>query len=51
MSEEMPSVAPQRVRFIYEKPESCDPTYVNGVQGGIKVRGELFCNFFFEFLF
>ena len=49
MSKEMYSVAPQKVRFIYEKLEGCDPTYINGVQGGMNGRGELVCNFFFEY--
>jgi hypothetical protein len=51
MSEKMPILAlPQKVRFIYEKLEGCEPTYVNGVQGGMNGRGELICNFFFEYM-
>ena len=51
MSEEMPSAATlQKVRFLYEKLEGCEPTYINGVQGGMNARGELICNFFFEYM-
>jgi hypothetical protein len=51
MSEKMPSVASlKKVRFIYEKLEGCEPTYINGVQGGMSARGELICNFFFEYM-
>ena len=51
MSEKMLSLAPpKKVRFVYEKIEGCEPTYVNGVQGGMNARGELVCNFFFEYM-
>ena len=50
MSEEMSSVAPQKIRFIYEKPETSELFYINGVQGGMNGRGELVCNFFFEYM-
>jgi hypothetical protein len=51
MSEKMPIVVPpKKVRFIYEKLEGCEPTYVNGVQCGMSGRGELVCNFFFEYM-
>ena len=50
MSEEMPSVAPQKIRFVYEKLEGVEPIYINGVQGGMNARGELICNFFFEYM-
>ena len=50
MSEEAPSVAPPQIRFVYEKLEGSKPTYINGVQGGMNGRGELVCNFFFEYM-
>lgn len=50
MSEETPSVAPQKIRFVYEKLEGVEPVYINGVQGGMNARGELICNFFFEYM-
>lgn len=50
MSEEAPSVALQKIRFIYEKLEGSEPVYINGVQGGMNGRGELVCNFFFEYM-
>jgi hypothetical protein len=50
MSAETPSVAPQRIKYIYEKAEGVEPIYINGVQGGMNGRGELICNFFFEFM-
>jgi len=49
MSEETPSVAVQKVRFIYKQLESAEPIYINGVQGGMSGRGELIANFFFEY--
>jgi hypothetical protein len=50
MSEEIPRGVPQRVKFVYEKLDSCESIYVNGVQGGMTSRGELICNFFFEYI-
>lgn len=50
MSTETPSSVPQRVRYVYEKPEGTEPIYINGVQGGMNARGELICNFFFEYV-
>ena len=50
MSEKMPSIVPQKIRFVYEKREGFEPTYINGVQGGMNARGELICNFFFEYV-
>jgi hypothetical protein len=50
MSVETPRSVPQRIRYIYEKPEGTEPNYINGVQGGMSSRGELVCNFFFEYM-
>lgn len=51
MSKKMPIVAlPQKVRYVYEKLEDCESIYINGVQGGMNGRGELICNFFFEYM-
>src|SRR3990170_8311337 len=51
MSEEAPSVAPPpKIRLVYEKLEGSKPTYINGVQGPMNARGELVCNFFFEYM-
>jgi hypothetical protein len=52
MATETPSNIPQRVRYVYEKPEGikAEPIYINGVQGGMTGRGELVLNFFFEYM-
>jgi hypothetical protein len=50
MSSEKTSTTPQKVKYIYEKAEGVEPIYINGVQGGMNGRGELICNFFFEYM-
>lgn len=49
MSEGKAAEAPERVRFIYQKPEDYKMVYVNGVYGGVTPRGELLCHFFQEY--
>jgi hypothetical protein len=39
----------EKITFSYHAPEDVKPTYVNGVMGGINVKGELFCHFFLEY--
>lgn len=38
-----------KAKFLYIKPEKYEPVYVNGIFGGITPRGELLCNFFYEY--
>lgn len=37
------------VKFIYSKPEDYKLHYINGAYGGLTPRGDLICNFFFEY--
>lgn len=36
------------LKFKYKFPENFNPTYTNGVYGGIAPQGEIVMNFFFE---
>jgi hypothetical protein len=38
-----------KVRFIYIQPESDERFFINGAIGGLTPRGEIICNFFFEY--
>lgn len=38
-----------KVRFIYNDPEDYQRYFINGAVGGLTPRGELICNFFFEY--
>ena len=38
-----------QVKFVYIKPEKYEVHYINGAYGGFTPRGELLCNFFFEY--
>lgn len=49
MPESKETKRPEKVRFVYSKPENYDPIYVSGVYGGMSPRGELLCHFFVEF--
>lgn len=40
---------PSKVKFIYNRAEELQPIYVNGIIGGMSPKGELLCNFYFEF--
>lgn len=37
------------IRFVYLTPENYKLHYVNGAYGGITPRGDMLCNFFFEY--
>jgi len=37
------------VKFIYSKSEDYKLHYINGAYGGLTPRGDLICNFFFEY--
>jgi len=37
------------VRFIYVPPNDQEKHFINGVYGGLTPRGEIICNFFFEY--
>lgn len=37
------------VRFIYIQPDACRRHFINGAIGGLTPRGEVLCNFFFEY--
>lgn len=39
----------QTVKFIYSKHEDYKLYYINGAYGGLTPRGDLICNFFFEY--
>jgi hypothetical protein len=39
-----------KIKFAYIKPEKYDVYYINGAYGGFTPRGELLCNFFFEYV-
>lgn len=43
------STWPKKVKFVYNKPEGYQIFPVNGVFGGITPRGDLLCNFFYEY--
>ena len=38
----------EKIKFIYDKGDS-KALYVNGAYGGMSPKGELICNFFFEY--
>jgi len=38
-----------KVRFIYIQPDGCQKHFINGAIGGLTPRGEIICNFFFEY--
>jgi len=39
----------RKVRFIYIPLESNEKHFINGAYGGLTPRGEIICNFFFEY--
>ena len=41
--------APSKIRFVYSKNDDLQPLYVNGIIGAMSPKGELICNFFFEY--
>ena len=41
-------MADKRVLFKYEFPETYNPVYANGAQGGLTPQGEIALNFFLE---
>jgi hypothetical protein len=41
--------APTKVKFVYNKSDDVQPTYVNGLIGGMSSKGELMCSFYFEY--
>lgn len=43
------NIAPTKVRFIYVPPNNREEHFINGVYGGLTPRGEIICNFFFEY--
>lgn len=49
MPESEKTKPPEKVRFVYNKPENYEPIYVSGVYGGMTPRGELVCHFFVEY--
>lgn len=49
MSENTEKRVPEKIRFLYHKPEDSELVYVNGVWGGMTPRGELVCYFFVEY--
>jgi len=49
LSESKKEESPDKVRFVYHKPEDYKQYYVNGVYGGMTPRGELLCHFFVEY--
>lgn len=49
MSETKKAKRPEKVEFTHVKPDDYKAVYVNGVWGGITTRGDLFCNFFYEY--
>jgi len=44
VAEELP-----KVKFIYNMLPSFELNYINGVIGGLTPRGDIICNFFFEY--
>lgn len=38
-----------KVRFIYIQPDGSERHFINGAIGGLTPRGEILCNFFFEY--
>jgi len=42
-------IPPEKIRFLYSRPDDYELAYVNGVYGGITPRGELMCHFFLEY--
>jgi hypothetical protein len=38
-----------KLRYIYIHPEAYEKHFINGAIGGLTPRGEILCNFFFEY--
>lgn len=49
MSENKKEKKVTSVKFIFDRPEDYKLIYVNGVHGGVSPRGDLVCNFFYEY--
>ena len=49
MSESTKERTLKSVKFIFDKSDDYKLIYVNGVHGGVSPRGDLVCNFFYEY--
>lgn len=49
MEEDSKSEKVSKIRFIYIQPEERSKHFINGAIGGLTPRGEILCNFFFEY--